>query len=74
MVLIISIIEKYIAKTSSFLTSCIFILCFIGRNFISGIDGVFGPGTEVAVKNFQHSKKIKQDGITRAGTWSKLFT
>lgn len=37
------------------------------------VDGVFGPGTEVAVKNFQHSKKIKQNGVTGVETWSNLF-
>lgn len=36
-------------------------------------DGKFGTGTETAVKNFQKSKKLKQDGIVGQSTWTKLL-
>lgn len=39
----------------------------------NGIDGIFGRGTEAAVKEFQHAKRIKQDGVSGSVTWSKLF-
>lgn len=34
----------------------------------NGIDGVFGPGTEKAVKKFQKAKKVTADGIVGAVT------
>lgn len=37
------------------------------------IDGVFGNGTEEAVKKFQESTGLKNDGIVGPGTWSKLL-
>jgi putative chitinase len=36
-------------------------------------DGVFGSGTEMAVKNWQASKGLTADGIVGDGTWSKMF-
>ena len=36
-------------------------------------DGVFGSGTEMAVKVWQSSKGLTADGIVGAGTWSKMF-
>ena len=36
------------------------------------IDGVFGPATEAAVKNFQINKGLKGDGIVGPMTWKKL--
>jgi putative chitinase len=36
-------------------------------------DGVFGPGTEVAVKKWQSSNGLTADGIVGEGTWSKMF-
>ncbi|ACL69345.1 cell wall hydrolase [Halothermothrix orenii] len=36
------------------------------------IDGIFGPGTEKAVKLFQEKNKLKVDGIVGPGTYSKL--
>lgn len=36
------------------------------------VDGIFGPITEEAVKNFQKSNGIKVDGIVGANTLSKL--
>lgn len=39
----------------------------------AGIDGVFGKGTETAVKRFQQKKGIKADGIVGRNTWLKLL-
>lgn len=36
-------------------------------------DGRFGPGTERAVKAFQGSKRLVQDGIVGPKTWGALF-
>ena len=36
------------------------------------VDGIFGPLTEEAVKNFQRSNGLKVDGIAGANTLSKL--
>ncbi|MGE7878236.1 peptidoglycan-binding protein [Peribacillus muralis] len=38
-----------------------------------GIDGIFGSGTESAVKAFQRSSGIYADGIAGENTFSKLF-
>ncbi|WP_316568240.1 L,D-transpeptidase family protein [Neobacillus sp. YIM B06451] len=38
----------------------------------NGIDGVFGPGTEAAVKKFQKDNKLKVTGIVDSGTWKAL--
>jgi hypothetical protein len=37
------------------------------------VDGIFGPGTEKAVKEFQKSVGLKDDGIVGARTWGKLL-
>ncbi|HYP04878.1 MAG TPA: peptidoglycan-binding domain-containing protein, partial [Bryobacteraceae bacterium] len=37
------------------------------------IDGSFGGGTEAAVKTFQRSSGIAQDGSVGSETWTKLF-
>ena len=36
-------------------------------------DGVFGPRTEAAVKEFQRSKDLEDDGIVGPMTWKALF-
>lgn len=38
-----------------------------------GIDGIFGNGTEIAVKAFQKAKGISADGIAGGNTFTKLF-
>lgn len=35
----------------------------LGRNLLSGVDGVFGPLTEAATKTFQRSRKLAIDGM-----------
>ncbi|HAX77132.1 MAG TPA: peptidoglycan-binding protein [Cyanobacteria bacterium UBA11372] len=37
------------------------------------VDGIFGAKTEVAVKQFQKSRKLKVDGIVGPATWSALL-
>ena len=36
-------------------------------------DGVFGTGTELAVKGWQSSNGLTADGVVGEGTWSKMF-
>jgi putative chitinase len=38
-----------------------------------GIDGVFGPGTEAKVKEWQAANGLAADGIVGPGTWGKMF-
>jgi putative chitinase len=37
-------------------------------------DGVFGPGTEKAVKKWQIDNDLAADGLVGEGTWSKMFS
>lgn len=38
-----------------------------------GADGDFGNGTYESVRNFQHDRNLKEDGICGANTWSHLL-
>jgi peptidoglycan hydrolase-like protein with peptidoglycan-binding domain len=42
------------------------------HGFALKTDGVFGSGTETAVKNFQQHNGLTQDGIVGPATWAKL--
>lgn len=37
------------------------------------VDGVFGQGTEAGVKSFQASRRLPDDGVVDARTWSRLL-
>ncbi|MBP2077641.1 peptidoglycan-binding protein [Oceanobacillus polygoni] len=39
----------------------------------NGLDGIFGAGTEKAVRDFQRDKKIKVDGEAGRNTFAKMF-
>ncbi|MCP4627465.1 MAG: peptidoglycan-binding protein [bacterium] len=36
-------------------------------------DGIFGPGTESAVREWQKNNGLAVDGIVGGNTWTKLF-
>ena len=43
------------------------------RGYNVAVDGIFGPVTEGAVKDFQQSKGLTADGIAGPQTWPKLI-
>jgi peptidoglycan hydrolase-like protein with peptidoglycan-binding domain len=47
-------------------------------NFVMGVDdldvdGIFGPKTEAAVRDFQHNENLAVDGIVGKQTWTALL-
>lgn len=44
----------------------------LNKGYSVSVDGMFGSGTESAVKSFQSSNALTADGIVGANTWSKL--
>jgi N-acetyl-anhydromuramyl-L-alanine amidase AmpD len=42
------------------------------KGYAVTVDGAFGPGTETAVKSFQHSQSQTEDGIVGVNTWNRL--
>jgi hypothetical protein len=49
-------------------------LIFLGYTELSSADGVFGPKTDQAVRNFQNVNGLAVDGIVGATTWNALFS
>ncbi len=47
-----------------------YLLCHHGNSV--KVDGIFGPKTVEAVKKFQRSKSLKQDGVVGDQTWAAL--
>jgi hypothetical protein len=43
------------------------------NHYKGAIDGIFGRGTEMAVKEYQRSKALKVDGKVGPKTWASLF-
>ena len=39
----------------------------------NGVDGIFGPGCQAAVKRYQKAKGLAVDGCVGPATWSKLL-
>jgi peptidoglycan hydrolase-like protein with peptidoglycan-binding domain len=48
------------------------ILIFTGYLTKGAADGIFGPKTEQAVKNYQLDRALAVDGIVGPKTWGKL--
>lgn len=48
-----------------------YLLNYYGANI--SVDGVFGGGTERAVKEFQRANNLSADGIVGRNTWNKLL-
>jgi peptidoglycan hydrolase-like protein with peptidoglycan-binding domain len=42
------------------------------KKYLIKIDGVFGVSTEIAVKAFQSSQRLKTDGVVGSETWKAL--
>ena len=51
-----------------YLQYALHIMCWKVKPF----DGIFGAGTETAVKNYQKSQNLTQDGLVGENTWKSL--
>lgn len=49
-------------------------LNFVGGKDTLAVDGIFGPKTEAAVKQFQDNDDLAVDGIVGRETWTALLT
>ena len=47
-------------------------LVSLGYN-TNGVDGIFGSGTDNAVRLFQKSNRLTADGIVGKNTWRKIL-
>jgi len=45
----------------------------VNKGYSISVDGVFGPMTQSAVKNYQSSQGVTVDGIVGSVTWGRLF-
>lgn len=43
------------------------------RSYSVTVDGIFGSGTETAVRNFQSANGLTSDGVVGAQTWERLI-
>jgi peptidoglycan hydrolase-like protein with peptidoglycan-binding domain len=46
----------------------------VSKGYSLTVDGVFGAGTETAVKNFQTSRGLTVDGVVGPNTWNALVS
>ncbi|GIF01262.1 hypothetical protein Ari01nite_87260 [Paractinoplanes rishiriensis] len=44
-----------------------------GHEYVLGVDGIFGPATDAAVRTFQKDQDLTVDGIVGPATWRQLI-